>query len=67
MRLDRFTQAFQVAIADAQTIALGKDHQFIEPSHIMLALLNQNQSSVIPLLKVRVSTYIHFVKSRTNS
>ncbi|WP_448246036.1 ATP-dependent chaperone ClpB [Thalassotalea agariperforans] len=51
MRLDRFTQAFQVAIADAQTIALGKDHQFIEPSHIMLALLNQNQSSVIPLLK----------------
>ncbi|MGJ8693711.1 MAG: ATP-dependent chaperone ClpB [Thalassotalea sp.] len=51
MRLDRFTQAFQIAISDAQTIALGKDHQFIEPSHIMMALLNQNQSSVIPLLK----------------
>ena len=51
MRLDRFTQAFQIAISDAQTIALGKDHQFIEPSHIMMALLNQNQSSIIPLLK----------------
>lgn len=51
MRLDRFTQTFQVAISDAQSIALGKDHQFIEPTHLMLALLNQNNSSVIPLLK----------------
>ena len=51
MRLDRFTQAFQTAIADAQSLALGKDHQFIEPVHLMLALLNQNASSVIPLLK----------------
>ena len=51
MRLDRLTQAFQVAISDAQSIALGRDHQFIEPMHIMLALLNQNASSVIPLLK----------------
>jgi ATP-dependent Clp protease ATP-binding subunit ClpB len=51
MRLDRLTQAFQVAISDAQSIALGRDHQFIEPVHIMLALLNQNASSIIPLLK----------------
>ena len=51
MRLDRFTQTFQVAISDAQSIALGKDHQFIEPIHLMLALLNQNASSIIPLLK----------------
>ena len=51
MRPDKFTQAFQMAISDANSIALGKDHQFIEPSHIMMALLNQNQSSVIPLLK----------------
>lgn len=51
MRLDRFTQTFQIAISDAQSIALGKDHQFIEPSHLMLALLNQNNSSVISLLK----------------
>ncbi|WP_448569079.1 ATP-dependent chaperone ClpB [Thalassotalea ganghwensis] len=51
MRLDRFTQSFQVAISDAQSIALGKDHQFIEPAHLMLALLNQNNGSTIPLLK----------------
>ena len=51
MRLDRFTQTFQMAISDAQSIALGKDHQFIEPIHLMLALLNQNASSIIPLLK----------------
>lgn len=51
MRLERFTQAFQVAIADAQSIALGRDHQFIEPIHLMMALLNQNASSIIPLLK----------------
>jgi len=51
MRLDRFTQTFQQAISDAQSLALGRDHQFIEPCHLMLALLNQNSSSVIPLLK----------------
>ncbi len=51
MRVERFTQAFQLALSDAQSIALGKDHQFIEPCHIMLALLNQNQSSIVPLLK----------------
>lgn len=51
MRLDRFTQTFQVAISDAQSIALGKDHQFIEPAHLMLALLNQNNGSTLPLFK----------------
>jgi ATP-dependent Clp protease ATP-binding subunit ClpB len=51
MRLDRFTQSFQESIADAQSLALGKDHQFIEPIHLMLALLNQNGNSIIPLLK----------------
>lgn len=51
MRLDRFTQSFQESIADAQSIALGRDHQFIEPIHLMMALLNQNGNSIIPLLK----------------
>ena len=51
MRLDRFTQSFQESIADAQSIALGRDHQFIEPVHLMMALLNQNGNSIIPLLK----------------
>lgn len=51
MRLDRFTQNFQIAISDAQSLALGKDHQFIEPVHLMLALLNQNGGSTVPVLK----------------
>jgi len=51
MRLDKLTQAFQSAISDAQSLALGNDHQFIEPVHLVLALLKQKQSSVIPLLK----------------
>jgi ATP-dependent Clp protease ATP-binding subunit ClpB len=51
MRLDRFTQSFQESIADAQSLALGRDHQFIEPLHLMMALLNQNGNSIIPLLK----------------
>ncbi|WP_448211410.1 ATP-dependent chaperone ClpB [Colwellia sp. MEBiC06753] len=51
MRLDRFTQSFQMAISDAQSLALGRDHQFIEPIHLMLALMKQTGNSVIPLLK----------------
>jgi len=51
MRLDRFTQAFQESIADAQSFALGKDHQFIEPIHLMRALLKQKNNSIKPLLK----------------
>jgi len=51
MRLDRLTQAFQTAISDAQSLALGKDHQFIEPVHLILALLKQKPNSVTPLLK----------------
>ena len=46
MRLDRFTSKFQVAISDAQSLALGRDHQFIEPVHLMTALLNQQGSSL---------------------
>ncbi|MFD2168108.1 ATP-dependent chaperone ClpB [Thalassotalea euphylliae] len=51
MRLDKFTQSFQMAISDAQSLALGKDHQFIEPLHLMAALLSQSSNSVLPLLK----------------
>lgn len=51
MRLDRFTSKFQLAISDAQSLALGRDHQFIEPIHIMGALLNQDGGSVRQLLQ----------------
>ncbi len=50
MRLDRFTSKFQIAISDAQSLALGRDHQHIEPVHLMVALLDQNGSPIRPLL-----------------
>jgi ATP-dependent Clp protease ATP-binding subunit ClpB len=46
MRLDSFTSKFQLAISDAQSIALGRDHQYIEPVHLMTALLNQQGGSI---------------------
>ncbi|MGB1322515.1 MAG: ATP-dependent chaperone ClpB [Vibrio gallaecicus] len=50
MRLDRFTSKFQIAISDAQSLALGRDHQYIEPVHLMVSLLNQDSSAIRPLL-----------------
>ncbi|NAW65085.1 ATP-dependent chaperone ClpB [Photobacterium halotolerans] len=50
MRLDRFTSKFQLAISDAQSLALGRDHQYIEPVHLMMALMNQDSSTTRPLL-----------------
>jgi len=50
MRLDKLTSKFQLAISDAQSLALGRDHQYIEASHLMLALLNQNSGSIRPIL-----------------
>ncbi|RKF20935.1 ATP-dependent chaperone ClpB [Alginatibacterium sediminis] len=50
MRLDRFTSKFQLAISDAQSLALGRDHQFIEPVHLMAAMLNQDSGAIRPLL-----------------
>lgn len=50
MRLDRLTSKFQLALADAQSLALGNDNQFIEPLHLMSALLSQEGGSVRPLL-----------------
>jgi ATP-dependent Clp protease ATP-binding subunit ClpB len=50
MRMDKLTSKFQSALAEAQSLALGKDHQFIEPIHIMTALLDQQGGSIKPLL-----------------
>ncbi len=50
MRMDKLTSKFQIAIADAQSLAVGRDHQFIEPLHLMAALLNQEGGTVRPLL-----------------
>ena len=50
MRMDKLTSKFQTALAEAQSLAVGLDHQFIEPAHVMVALLNQQGSSVRGLL-----------------
>jgi len=50
MRMDKLTSKFQLALADAQSLAVGRDHQFIEPVHLMLALLDQDGGSIRHLL-----------------
>ncbi len=50
MRMDKLTSKFQIALADAQSLAVGRDHQFIEPVHLMVALLDQQGGTVRHLL-----------------
>src|SRR6202162_1544541 len=50
MRMDKLTSRFQQALADAQSLALGRDHQVMDPAHLMLALLDGAGGSVRPLL-----------------
>jgi ATP-dependent Clp protease ATP-binding subunit ClpB len=50
MRMDKLTGKFQAALADAQSLVLGRDQQFIEPVHVMTALIDQEGGTVRPLL-----------------
>jgi len=50
MRFDKLTTKFQQALADAQSIAVGQDQQFIEPLHLLVALLQQDDGSAASLL-----------------
>ncbi|MBK7250627.1 MAG: ATP-dependent chaperone ClpB [Gammaproteobacteria bacterium] len=50
MRMDKLTTKFQTALADAQSLAVGRDNQFLEPAHVLLALLDQQGGTVRPLL-----------------
>ena len=50
MRMDKLTSKFQSALADAQSLAVGRDHPFIEPVHLMTAILDQEGSTVRHLL-----------------
>ena len=63
MRMDKFTTKFQMALADAQSLALGRDHQFIEPAHLMVALLDQDGGSVRSLL-TRAGANTNALRSR---
>ncbi|MEQ1741872.1 MAG: ATP-dependent chaperone ClpB [Candidatus Nitrotoga sp.] len=50
MRFDKFTTKLQQALSDAQSLAVGSDNQFIEPQHLLLALLNDADSGAASLL-----------------
>lgn len=63
MRMDKLTSKFQLALSDAQSLAVGKDHQFIEPVHVLAAMLQQDGGSVKPLLN-RVGTSMNALNDR---
>ena len=50
MRMDKLTSRFQAALADAQSLSVGRDHQFIEPAHLLLALIDVQGGGIRPLL-----------------
>ena len=51
MRFDKLTTKFQQALADAQSVAVGQDHAYIEPAHLLLALLQQEDGVTVSLLQ----------------
>ncbi|MCK5725657.1 MAG: ATP-dependent chaperone ClpB [Thiotrichaceae bacterium] len=63
MRMDKFTSKFQLAIQDAQSLALGKNHQFIEPVHLLIAMLDQ-QSSVCRSVLMQVGANVNTLHSK---
>ena len=63
MRMDKLTTKFQMALADAQSLAVGRDHQFIEPLHVMTALLDQEGGTIRPLL-LRASVNVDVLRSQ---
>ena len=68
MRMDKLTSNFQMALADAQSLALGQDHAFIEPIHVLKVLMEQDGGSTqsvlakanvnVPLLRTEVEDAI---------
>ena len=64
MRIDKYTRKLQEAISDAQSIAVGKDHNFIMPQHLVLSLLEQQGGTTAPLFSrmgVDVHAFFHDV------
>ncbi|QMU62535.1 MAG: ATP-dependent chaperone ClpB [Gammaproteobacteria bacterium] len=64
MRMDKLTNNFQLALQEAQSMAVGKDHQFIEPAHMMAAMLNQENSAVANLY-LRAGADVNAIKQKT--
>ena len=51
MRMDKLTNPLQQALGDAQSLAVGRDHSMIEPTHLLSVLINQSGSAILPLLQ----------------
>ena len=63
MRIDKLTSKFQLALADAQSLATGRDHQLIEPAHVMVALLDQEGGASRHLL-TRAGVQVNRLRSQ---
>ena len=63
MRMDKLTSKFQLALADAQSLAVGRDHQFIEPVHLMAALIEQDGGTAPGLLS-KAGVNLNLLRSR---
>lgn len=63
MQMDKLTSKFQMALAEAQSLAVGLDHQFIEPAHVMAALLDQQGSSVRGLM-LKAGVNVNLLRSQ---
>jgi ATP-dependent Clp protease ATP-binding subunit ClpB len=61
--MDKLTSKFQMALAEAQSLAVGLDHQFIEPAHVMVALLDQQGSTVRGLL-AKAGVNVNLLRSK---
>jgi ATP-dependent Clp protease ATP-binding subunit ClpB len=66
MRMEKLTSKFQAAIGDAQSLALGQDNAFIEPVHVMKALLDQEGGSVRQILS-QASVNVSGLRSQLDS
>ena len=63
MRMDKLTSKFQLALADAQSLAVGLDNQLIEPEHVMVALLDHlhiEHCGVLGFLSGGADSYIDY-------
>ncbi|MFZ4789684.1 MAG: ATP-dependent chaperone ClpB [Candidatus Competibacteraceae bacterium] len=65
MRMDKLTNKLQLALSDAQSLAVGRDHQFIEPAHLLAALLDQEGGTVRPLL-AQAGVNVKLLRSQLN-
>ncbi len=61
MRIDKFTNRFQIALSDAQSLAVGRSHAVVEPTHVMLAFLNQDKG--VSGLLTRCQVDVHRLRS----